>query len=84
MSQAKLLLIALAAASAIAVAPPAPLALELDVKGGGSSQAVLRVGFATVRIVFDSEHLCPDPDSCSAPGTLGAPVAALARGLLKL
>lgn len=82
--QARLLLVALALAAAVAFAPSAPIRLAIDVQGGREGQAMFRIGFASVRIVFSSEQRCPDSDSCVAPESAGVSGARLARGLLKL
>jgi len=83
-SKARLLLIPLALAAAAAFASSAPLALAIDVRGGSGGHAMLRIGFASVRIVFGSEQRCPDSNGCTAPKSAGVSAARLARGLLNL
>lgn len=71
------LLLAVAAAAMLAMLGAQPAALDIAVTRDGAS-ALLRVGFASVRIAFDSGQECSKPDKCSgglAPRLLSGAVA---------
>lgn len=66
MDRRRILWIALAAGLVVAVlrAQP-PAALEIAVRDRGV-HAMLRIGFASVSLVFDSAQDCSKPGSCAA------------------
>jgi hypothetical protein len=49
---------------AFAGKPQATLEVALREQGG---HALLRLGFATVSIAFDSGHACPNSHACAGP-----------------
>ena len=58
-----LLLLAGACACA-ALSPRAPLGLDIAVEGSRSSHATVSLGFATLKLAFDSGQQCPNSDTC--------------------
>jgi hypothetical protein len=53
----------LALALAFAAAAPRPQ-LDLGFVAGKGGHALLSLGFASVKLAFDSGHECPNPNGC--------------------
>jgi len=81
----KRLLLAAMLCAGLALLRVPSAALDLSV-GPGSARALLRIGFASIRIAFDSGQACPKADGCAGavpprslinalPGAAGTAVA---------
>ena len=70
-----MLLIAIAAAVLAVARGPAPV-LDVTVTNERAG-AMLRIGFASVRIMFDSGRDCPDSNGCAVPRPGSTLVSAL-------
>ena len=67
-NRGKALLAFAAAAALVAFSSSQPFAIDVSLSGKAGGHALVRLGFASIKLVFDSGQKCPNPNACT--GTL--------------